>query len=120
MDPEILVRVERLAERKGNFAAPAYFWVLRVLEFTRRRLRRAGHVSGRELAVGARDLALEEYGPMALEVLQHWGLRTTTDIGRIVYDLIEEEILKKTEEDSLDDFADVYEFREAFLRDDPW
>ena len=66
--------IEELAERQGRFRPDAYFFVLRALEFTRRRLQRPGHVSGRELAEGARDLALEEFGPMAFDVVQHWGL----------------------------------------------
>jgi uncharacterized repeat protein (TIGR04138 family) len=120
MDPEIIAVVERLAERPGACRVEAYYWVLRALEYTRQRHRRAGHVSGRELAEGARDLALEEFGPMAFDVLGHWGLRRTADIGRIVYDFIEEGILRRTDEDSIEDFTDVYDFHEAFVRDYRW
>lgn len=120
MEPETITTVERLAEARGRYRAEAYFWVLRALEFTRRRLRLVGHVSGRDLAEGARDLALEEYGPMALHVLEHWGLRRTADIGRIVFDLIDENVLSKTDEDSLEDFEEVYDFQQAFGEDAPW
>lgn len=120
MEPETIATVERLAEARGRFRSEAYFFVLRSLEYTRRRLRLIGHVSGRDLAEGARDLAREEFGPMALNVLQYWGLNGTADIGRIVYDLIEEKILSKTDEDSLEDFADVYDFGAEFAQDAPW
>ena len=120
MDPDVVVTIERLAERKRAYHAAAYFWVLRALEYTRRAQQRAGHVTGRELAEGARAYALEEFGPMALDVLRHWGVGCTGDIGRIVYDLIEEEILRRTEEDSIEDFHEVYDFEQAFVRDYQW
>jgi uncharacterized repeat protein (TIGR04138 family) len=120
MDPQLVHVIEQLAERQGRFRPDAYFFVLRALEFTRRRLQRPGHVSGRELAEGARDLALDEFGPMALEVVKHWGLTGTLDFGRIVYDLIEADLLRKTDDDSLEDFAEVYDFREAFEQGYRW
>ena len=120
MDPELTVLLDALAERKGRFRPAAYAWVLRALESTRQRHQRAGHVSGRELAEGARDLAREEFGPMARLVLEHWGVRRSEDIGRIVYDLIEVEVLRRTEEDSLEDFRDVFDFEQAFERDYRW
>ena len=120
MDPEVVAQIESVAERKGAYRPAAYFWVLRALEFTRRHLRRPGHLSGRELAEGARDFAVEEYGPMAHDVLTHWGVRSTDDIGRIVYDLIEVGVLSKTEDDSLEDFSAVFDFRRAFIQDYRW
>jgi uncharacterized repeat protein (TIGR04138 family) len=120
MEQKDIARIERLAESRGRYRAEAYFWVLRVLEFAHARLRKEGHVTGRELLEGTRLLALEEYGPMALEVFHHWGLRATEDIGRVVFDLIEEGLLSKTEEDSLEDFSEVYDFEQVFVREAQW
>jgi uncharacterized repeat protein (TIGR04138 family) len=120
MDEELVVRIERVAERKGVYRPEAYFWLLRALEFSRRRLRRAGHVSGRELLEGTRLLALEDYGPMAREVFEHWGLTCSEDVGRIVFDLIDEGLLNRTEEDRIEDFAGVYDFRQVFSQEAPW
>jgi uncharacterized repeat protein (TIGR04138 family) len=120
MDADPVRVIEELAEHHGRYRPEAYFFVLRSLEFARRRLQRSGHVNGRELAEGARDLALEEFGPMAFDVLSHWGLSGTIDLGRIVYDLIEADLLRKTDEDTLEDFAGVYDFREAFEQGYRW
>jgi uncharacterized repeat protein (TIGR04138 family) len=120
MDPDPVRVIEEVANRQGRFRPEGYVFVLRALEFTRRRLQLPGHVSGRELAEGARDLALEEFGPMAFDVLNHWGLTATIDLGRIVYDLIEADLLRKTDEDSLEDFSEVYDFREAFEQGYRW
>jgi uncharacterized repeat protein (TIGR04138 family) len=120
VDPDPVLVIEELANRQGRFRPEAYFFVLRALEFTRRRLQLPGHVTGRELAEGARDLALEEFGPMAFDVLNHWGLTATIDLGRIVYDLIEAELLRKTDEDSIEDFSEVYDFQKAFEQGYRW
>ncbi len=120
MDEEIVARIEKLAERRGTYRPEAYFWLLRALEFSRRKFQRTGHVTGRELLEGARLLALEDYGPMALEVFSHWGLSRSEDIGRMVFDLIDEGLLNRTEEDQIEDFAGIYDFRQVFAQDDLW
>ena len=77
-------------------------------------------ITGRELAEGCRDLAIEQFGPMARTVLEHWGVHSTEDMGAIVYALIDCGVLIKQETDSREDFRDVYDFEEAFERDYPW
>lgn len=77
---------------------------------------RSQHVNGRELCEGARDLALRLYGYLALTVLGQWGLRSTSDIGNIVYNLIEAGDMEKTPEDSRADFDDVFSFEQALRR----
>jgi uncharacterized repeat protein (TIGR04138 family) len=53
-------------------------------------------------------------------VLEYWGLRETTDVGDIVFGLVECGVLIKQDEDTLDDFADVFDFDDAFEQDYPW
>lgn len=72
------------------------------------------HVSGQQLCLGLRDYAIERYGRMARAVLDHWGLRATDDFGRIVFAMVEVGLMRKTEEDSIEDFRAVYDFDEAF------
>lgn len=72
------------------------------------------HVSGRELCLGLRDFAIERYGMLACTVLERWGIRSTHDFGRIVYALIDAQVLRKSDSDSLEDFDGVYDFDEAF------
>ena len=38
----------------------------------------------------------------------------TVDFGRIVYSLVDAGLMRKTEDDDLDDFRDVYIFGEIF------
>lgn len=72
------------------------------------------HVTGQELCLACRDLALSLYGRLALFVLEKWGLRSTADIGNVVYNLIASGDLEKTPEDSLSDFDNLFKFEEAF------
>lgn len=78
--------------------------------------RKAGqsHVSGQDLCCALRDLAIEKYGALARTVLARWNIRESFDFGRMVYLLIEHDFMKKTEEDSIEDFRDVYDFDQAF------
>jgi uncharacterized repeat protein (TIGR04138 family) len=70
----------------------------------------SGHVTGRKLCEAVRKLALRQYGLLAATVLNHWGVRSTSDIGDIVYNLIAAGDLEKTSSDSRSDFDDVFDF----------
>ncbi len=72
-----------------------------------------GHVTGGEVCQAARRLALRYYGLMAITVLNEWGIRSTSDIGEIVYNLIASGDLDKTPSDNRSDFDDVFDFAKA-------
>ena len=108
--------VTRILRRDPRYARAAY-------EFARQALRKAiddedpEHVSARELLLCIRDLARESFGPLARTVLHDWGVHATADFGEIVFNLIDEKELGKTDDDRISDFADVYEFGDAFPSD---
>jgi len=111
---------EQICRRDPRYKADAYEFVMQALHFTQKKLKKDAHVSGRELAQGARDFAIEEYGPLAKAVLLYWGVKNTSDLGNIVFNMIGHKMLSKTDEDSIADFNDVYDFSAAFdnvLRD---
>jgi uncharacterized repeat protein (TIGR04138 family) len=72
------------------------------------------HVTGAQLCWGLRDLAIRRWGSLARCVLHRWNIRETLDFGHMVYLLIEHGYMRKTPEDSEEDFRDVYDFQEAF------
>ena len=72
------------------------------------------HVSGQQLCDGLRAEAIERWGLMAQTVLGRWNVHATIDFGHMVYLLIESELMKKTDSDSIEDFRDVYDFGSAF------
>ncbi len=77
------------------------------------RTTQSGHVTGRELCESVRKLALRQYGLLALTVLAHWGVRSTSDIGDIVYNMIATGDLEKTPSDARSDFDNVFDFETA-------
>ncbi len=99
-----------------GFRAEAYLFVHEALAYAQQMFKRPHHVTGQELCIGARQLALERYGRLAKAVLNSWGIFTTDDLGRIVYRLIEAGAMSKTETDRIEDFHSVYDFDEVFVR----
>lgn len=75
------------------------------------------HVTGQELCQASRLYALDMYGFMAKTVLNNWGIRSTSDLGELVYNMIRIGRMRKTAEDRREDFDDVYDFENAFDED---
>lgn len=113
-------RVEDMCVKDKRYKPDSYEFVMQALHFTQNMLKKQTHVTGRELLEGIRDFAIEQYGPMAKAVLKHWGITKTGDFGNVVFNMVNEKMLSKTEKDSIDDFRDVYDFDAVFsnvLRD---
>jgi uncharacterized repeat protein (TIGR04138 family) len=113
--------VGRICDADDRYDPEAYYFVREALDHTITALSRVKdgkpqHVTGKELAMGVRDYALAEFGPLALLALTEWGLHETLDFGEVVYNLIEAGVMGKTPTDSKGDFADVFDFQEAFGR----
>ena len=106
--------LERICGLDPRYHPEAYTFLLTGLHYTVEKLKRQGHVSGRELTEGLREYALQQYGRMAGTVLAHWGISCTDDFGHIVFNLVEQGLLGKTEQDRLDDFKNGFEFKKAF------
>lgn len=116
--------LQHLLDKDSRYDASAYDFVLDALEVTRNRLaaQRGGkgkvkHVTARELLDGFRNLALEQFGYMAGVVLRTWGVQSTSDVGELVYNLIENGYLEKSDEDSRTEFDDIFDFEIAFSRE---
>lgn len=80
------------------------------------RSRQSLHVSGAELLNGIRLYALDQYGPLTLTVLHSFGIKTCSDMGEIVFNLIEYNVFSKTDNDRREDFSEIYTFEDAFVK----
>jgi uncharacterized repeat protein (TIGR04138 family) len=112
--------MERIRSRDPRYALEAYAFVREGLDYTVKHLgkprRGVGrHVDGRQLLDGIRLFALEQFGPIARTVLARWGVNNTQDVGEIVFNMVNEGVLGRTDEDSIADFIDGYDFEEAFV-----
>ncbi len=119
MDPRIL----KLCREAPHFAYEAYEFVCEGVTYTMSRLGRANadgkrapadqHVSGAELLRGICELAVKEFGMMAPVVFKQWGVKTTDDVGAIVFNLIKVELLSKSDRDAPEDFHDLFDLNQA-------
>jgi uncharacterized repeat protein (TIGR04138 family) len=122
-------KLDEVIRRDPRYPYEAYEFVYAALRHAQRMLGReppAGleqvregdyHVTGRQLLEGVRDLALREFGLMARTVFRIWGINSTADIGEIVFNLVDANLMSKTDEDSRDDFRDVYDLDQVLVRD---
>ena len=112
---EILDKIQKLIDRRSGYKFEAYSFVLAALHYTMISLPNPRHITGQEFCDGIRRYAIDQYGPLARTVLEYWGVHETVDFGKIVFALVEVGLMRKTEEDTLDDFRGVYDFESAFL-----
>ena len=113
--------VGQLCARDARFGRDAYHFTREALDFTQKLVSRENkgavrHVTGQELLEGIRQYALQQYGPMTETVLAEWGITNCRDFGEIVFNMVENGLLAKTETDSRADFQNGYEFIEAFRK----
>jgi uncharacterized repeat protein (TIGR04138 family) len=114
MEPDLDDLIHETAAASGRFRPVAFVLVFEALREAQSGRGERGHVSGRNLLEALRTVMVRRYGPMALTVLHHAGLRSTEDVGDLVFLMVEKKMLKKEEKDGPEDFRNVYDFEEAF------
>ena len=110
-------RLKEVVARDGRYHINAYRFVYEALDYTVKQLEKKRHISGRELLEGLKNLAIEQFGGLAVMVFDVWGVRKTADFGNIVFNLVEADLMSRSEDDSREDFDGVYEFRDVFRID---
>jgi uncharacterized repeat protein (TIGR04138 family) len=112
-------KIEELLRRDPRYPVEAYEFIDSALKHTQKMLGRGQdeelHVSGPQLLLGVRDLALREFGLMARAVFRMWGINRTDDFGEIVFNLVEENLMSKTDEDTRKDFHEVFDMDRDLL-----
>jgi uncharacterized repeat protein (TIGR04138 family) len=111
--------VAKAVAQDPRYAPEAYAFLKDALEFTMRgrkkvRGRDPDHVTGPELCGGVRDYAVQQYGPMVPTLFETWGIRSTRDIGEMVFNLINAGAFTRSENDRVEDFDNLFDFRDAF------
>jgi uncharacterized repeat protein (TIGR04138 family) len=119
IDLEKAEQFEQAVRKDGRYPLDAFEFLHRGLELATRRKykktpRKGQHVSGQELALALRDLAIRQWGPLAREVLRRWNIHRTRDFGEMVYFMIHQSWWGRQDTDDITDFDDVYDFRATF------
>lgn len=117
---------------KTRYPLDAFLFIQRGLDFTVRRMhgemdpleedgddfvdeyQPSRHVSGQDLCRGLRDFAIREYGMLARTVLRRWNITSCRDFGEIVFAMVDSGMMRKTDDDTIHDFNDVFDFASAF------
>ncbi len=118
--------VSKILEADKTYPRSAYNLLPAALDYTVRNVHRhcraqggddqPQHVTGKQLSEGFRDYMLSVYGPFAKDILDDLSIRRTRDIGELVYNLIKVGAFGRTEKDRIEDFDEVYDFEEAFVK----
>lgn len=119
--PAGLVRSELIGKRW--FPEDSYEFVVEAVSRARERATNAGgspeseHVTTDHLLNAIRARAIQRWGKDAKAQLAQWGILRTEDIGEIVYNMVGTGYWAVSETDKPEDFANGYDFREAFPED---
>ena len=113
--------LDSIVASDSRYQRDAYIFLRDALDFTTKQQKKikgtsVRHVTGPELLEGVRHYALKEFGPMVTTVFDSWGISCCEDIGHMVFNLIGAGIFGKTDQDSIEDFKDVYDFEQAFVK----
>lgn len=105
----------------ARYQRDGYFFLREALDHTQKivsksRKNEIRHVSGQELLAGIRDYALSQFGPMTITVLAEWGIRSCEDFGEMVFNMVANNLLAKTDSDRREDFKEGYSFEAAFCK----
>jgi uncharacterized repeat protein (TIGR04138 family) len=115
--------LEQVVAEVALYPMEAFEFVQQGLSFTMQRIHgedaaerkgKSRHVSGQDLCQGLREFALAQWGMLARAVLRRWNVTCTLDFGRIVFAMIDARQMQKTDEDTIEDFRNVYDFKTAF------
>lgn len=116
--PRFRAKVDSIRSDDPRFAREAYVYLTRVLDYSVEKISlqcpppHPQHVSCRTLLEDFCELALREMGPMAMTVMNEWGIKSGYNVGEMVFHLIDAGVFGKQPSDRLDDFKDFPPFSE--------
>jgi uncharacterized repeat protein (TIGR04138 family) len=111
--------INKIIEKDRRYPADAYEFVSGAVTFTVKALqkenKKSRHITGKELLGGMSRHALEQFGPLAGEVLRSWGLVSGPAVGDVVFNLVNQGLLSASESDSPRDFDVEFDFGAVFV-----
>ena len=113
--------LEKILAKDPRYHREAYLFLREGLDHAQKQISKSNkneirHISGQELLGGLRDYGLTQFGPMTATVLGEWGIHRCEDFGEIVFNMVENGLLSKTENDTREDFKGGYNFDESFRK----
>lgn len=124
------IKLREVRQKDPRYARNAYLFAFQSLDYTLRDKmgltdevmaemeENERHLSAEQLLLGMRDCAVEQFGFLAKDVWESWGIRTTEDWGNVVFNLIEASLMRASDDDKREDFQGVFDLQQAF--DEAW
>ncbi len=111
--------LDKIIEKDPVFHREAYLFLREGLDYAQKKIGKANkheirHITGKELLDGLREYGVSMYGPLTATVLKEWGVTRCEDFGEMVFKMVENGLLSKTERDTMEDFKGGYNFFDAF------
>ncbi len=116
---EFYSKVDQITQVDSRYSPESYEFINDAVIYTVKKCEKnkregeSSHISGRELLDGVRDYALKQFGPMAYNVFTEWGITDGMAVGNIVFNMIEYQLLSRSEKDSISDFENAFDFKIA-------
>lgn len=101
---ETAAKISQIILTDSRYRPDAYKFILSAVQKTVQGLDKPRHLSAEELLGGISRLARLELGIFDSDVFTFWGIKIASDIGNIVYNMIEVGILAANSEDEKSDF----------------
>ena len=120
-DHAFLLTIQKILDKDSRFHPEAYSFIndaviYTVSQINTQKERSERHISGFQLLEGIKDFAVSQFGPMAYEVLSSWGLKDSLSIGYVVFNMVDHQLLGKSENDSISDFDNAFDLKEELLK----
>ncbi len=101
-------KIAEIIKKDATYPESAYEFITEVVQFATQKQPKdknsSRHIGAKKIVQNTVIYALSEYGYFAKEVLVQLNILNAKDIGKIVFNLIEVELLHQSEDDSLEDF----------------
>ncbi len=115
-------KLKAILKKDDRYSIYAYQFVFEALSHTAKTLGKDSnspndedrHIAGQQLLEGIREYSMQEYGYMSYVIFLLWGVKKDLDFGEIVFNLVENGLMGKTESDSRDDFKGIYDLKKVF------
>ena len=119
-EKELRQRIETLAKTAGSFPVQLYLLVFEAINkaLLNHRKTRLEPITASELAKAMADIMQEQFGPFASHLLRQWGVHSTSEFGKAVYELVDANLLALNEGDSITDFDGLFPLLESL--DEPF
>ena len=103
-------KINEYCENSGKYPPDAYEFVTNCVIKQVNSQAAPRHLTALELLQGMSEQLEKEFGLLAGEVLKNWHIKTASDIGEIVFDLIGLNILSASADDRREDFNIEFKF----------